>query len=170
MFVDQKFWAKVDKRGEDECWPWLGTIQSMGYGTVTIARTPLLAHRVACAFDGRQPGSDQVVMHTCDNPPCCNPRHLVVGTQADNVADMHRKGRAVSGYDRAVRGDGHWARRHPEWTYGERNPAAKLTEAEVIEIRSRRQAGASLYRLAREFGVSRPMIGNIVARKNWTHV
>ncbi len=93
------------QRGEsDECWPWTG--QSIrGYGYFEVGgrdnRRVLKATRVVVELrDGIELAVDEVVMHTCDNPPCCNPAHLVVGTQADNIADMMAKGRS------------YWQKRH----------------------------------------------------------
>lgn len=94
---EEKFWAKVDVRGPDECWPWLRAKQGFGHGVVrvpTLSRN-VPAHRVAWWLaNGRQPQSDMYVLHTCDNPPCCNPAHLYEGTPADNVRDIYERGRS----------------------------------------------------------------------------
>jgi HNH endonuclease len=86
-----------------------------------------------------------LVCHTCDNPPCVLPDHLFIGTDADNNADRLSKGR----YD----------------------SIAKLTEADVREIRSRYAAGGVTQRaLAEEFGVIHQTIHSIIRRKNWKHI
>lgn len=90
-------------------------------------------------------------MHSCDNPACINNAHLSVGTQADNVLDMHNKGRA-------------------KYLIGEDNPNSKLTSAQVNEIIRRykpkhRDDGASA--MAREFGVDRKTISAIINGSNW---
>jgi len=100
------FWSKVDRSaGEDGCWPWLYSTTGSGYGQVNMGRNQgpsLRAHRVAYTLhygsipdlpNGKKHGS--CILHTCDNRLCCNPKHLVAGTQADNIADMKRKGRLV---------------------------------------------------------------------------
>src|SRR4051812_25042735 len=91
-----RFWSKVAIRGPDECWPWQRAKESSGYGRFRWNGRSALAHRVAhmlCngAIEGGRRGP--VVMHSCDNPSCCNPAHLSVGTHADNVADKQAKDR-----------------------------------------------------------------------------
>lgn len=90
----ERFWKKVDRRGPDECWPWTGaTVQ--GYGRLNIDNRSVLAPRVLIEVEFGVPVPPHLrVLHHCDNPPCCNPAHLFIGTQADNVADMWAKGRA----------------------------------------------------------------------------
>lgn len=92
--AEKRFWSRVDKRGPDECWEWRGARNENGYGWLnTVASPSMLANRVAYHFaTGIDPGP-LLVCHSCDNPPCCNPRHLWLGTHSDNMADMHAKGR-----------------------------------------------------------------------------
>lgn len=91
----QDFWARVDQSGgPNACWPWMGYRTPRGYGRLYCgSRTPVYAHRVACALAHGPipPGMD--ACHKCDNPPCCNPAHLFPGTQDDNIQDAKRKGR-----------------------------------------------------------------------------
>jgi hypothetical protein len=88
----ERFWSRVDRRNEDECWPWTSTLDSDGYGKLRLTGKQRAAHRVAWALaNGRNP--DLCVCHSCDNPTCVNPAHLWQGTQADNIRDMHAKGR-----------------------------------------------------------------------------
>lgn len=89
------------------------------------------------------------VLHRCDNPPCCNPDHLFLGTIADNNADKVAKGRQMR---------------------GTMTPRAVLTESQVSDIRARYAAGERVMDLAVEFGVSRAQISNIAARRIWRHV
>lgn len=89
-----KFLALVDARGPDECWPWAGTINTNGYGHFSAGSRGQthIASRVAWFLaNGRQP--QESVCHSCDNPPCCNPAHLWVGTHDQNMKDMQRKAR-----------------------------------------------------------------------------
>lgn len=88
-----RFLARRGKRGPRECWHWEGGRNSDGYGVVRLGRRLVLAHRLAYALAYGSPGRS-IVRHTCDNPVCCNPAHLIAGTQAENVADMIERGRA----------------------------------------------------------------------------
>jgi hypothetical protein len=92
--LEERFWAKVERRGIDECWPWKATRRN-GYGRLSAARSGGLqgAHRIAWSLANGEIPAGLKILHHCDNPPCCNPQHLFLGTQADNVHDMFRKGR-----------------------------------------------------------------------------
>lgn len=89
-----RFWAKVEKT--DGCWLWRGDHTAAGYGVLRVHRKRQYAHRFVLLLAGRSVGDDQVVMHSCDNPPCVRPDHLVVGSHADNVRDKVAKGRGRS--------------------------------------------------------------------------
>lgn len=139
-----EFWQRVDTSGgPDACHPWTGRRTEHGYGLFDIGGRAVRAHR----FVMGEP--DAVVRHTCDNPPCCNRRHLRVGTQADNVRDREERDR------RDVR--------------GERHPRAKFTAAQIATIRQRLDAGGTRTDLAREYGVSYHTIRLIHLRKNWSY-
>lgn len=101
MEIDtDRFWNKVDKRGEDDCWRWTAAL-SDGYGMFTIAR-PLQtqAHRVSAVLAGiiESLDSDKIIRHACDNRACVNPAHLLAGTVQDNVNDRTKRGRAQRKY------------------------------------------------------------------------
>jgi hypothetical protein len=95
-----RFWSKVAVSGPNDCWPWLGLLDRKGYGRTQVV-TPFgivrSAHRWAFFLcTGIRPGSAHV-LHSCDNPPCCNPRHHFLGDQVANNKDRHSKGRTARG-------------------------------------------------------------------------
>lgn len=141
--------ARIAVGAPDACWPWTGPTRN-GYGyddrRVNGVRRARRAHRMAwAAVHGDIPeGMD--VLHACDNPPCCNPRHLFLGTDADNAADRNAKGRQAR---------------------GEGNGRAKLTAADVATIRA---ASGPHTALAREHGVSAWTIAAIRRRFRWAHL
>lgn len=95
--LQDRFWAKVERLGSTECWPWKGCTVAYGRGFFRISKKPPImrhASQVAWALkNGRWIRPKEVVCHSCDNPRCCNPDHLWVGSQADNMRDMAAKGR-----------------------------------------------------------------------------
>ena len=91
------FWKRVDRKGDDECWDWLGYRLKLGYGQVCVGGGKFVASRVAYFLHrGVDPG-ELMVCHKCDRPPCCNPGHTFLGTVHDNADDMIAKGRHRSG-------------------------------------------------------------------------
>lgn len=131
------------------CWEWNGARSKNGYGSVGLARKIWRAHRLAYAAFVADPG-ELHVLHRCDNPPCCNPDHLFLGTPAINAADKSKKGRTG---------------REKRW--GERNNKAKLTENDVRMIRSSKETGGAL---ARQLGVSRALVNMVRRNIIWSHV
>ena len=149
-----RFRSKVDQRGKDECWLWIGGLKSNGYGQISddprngeYVGRKRTAHRVAyeIAF-GPIPGGLHV-LHRCDNRACVNPGHLFLGTHQDNMADMLAK------------------RRH---AHGDRQPTRKLNQHQVRAIRwlASHDPGPQV-ELAREFGVSASSITHILTDKTW---
>ncbi len=155
------FWSHVEVV-EGACWPWRGaTLRGYGkFNSRALGRT-FSAHRFAYeAVRGPIP-EGQNVLHRCDNPPCCNPDHLFLGTQADNVADMVAKGRGASG-------DRSGSRRHPErLPRGERHGMAKLSAEQVAEIRATPMKRGMQRAFARRFGVSEATVSYILSGKVW---
>jgi hypothetical protein len=98
----KKFWSLIEVKGPDECWPWKGKLNRDGYAQWYWKGQLRMVHHVAfqihnhCFFPRgtRKTGSGGIVIrHNCDNPPCCNPHHLLKGTQLDNVRDKFERGR-----------------------------------------------------------------------------
>lgn len=130
-------WKYVAKGCPDACWPWTGAINPSGYGQFSIKHQPVRAHRaIFAAANGYMPS---LVMHTCDNPRCCNPSHLKAGTSKENTQDMIAKGRRA-------------------YLKGECGGSAKLTNECVLRIREARLFGASQKDLAAIYSVSVPTI------------
>jgi hypothetical protein len=154
--IAQLFWGKVDKSGgDDACWPFVGAKTPKGYGHFTNYRSGSnRAHRIAWRLTSGTDAGAAMVCHRCDNPPCCNPAHLYIGTAVENNRDRVARGR--------------WRGGSPP---GERSGRAKLTDASVREIRSRFAAGGvSKKSLAREYGVSGTVIRHVITRVTWRHV
>lgn len=175
----ERFFRYVDRRGDNECWPWRKA-RVGGYGVFNVKpRRQLKAHRIAYFLaTGSEPGV-LCVCHHCDNPPCCNPAHMFLGTVGDNNADKGRKGRAPSGDnswtrkhpERLARGDRNGMRVHPESVRrGSSNGAARLNEDKVREIRTKYANGQSMASLGVEYGVSDVAIRLTVRRLKWKHV
>lgn len=96
---EERFWSKVDRSG-DGCWEWTAKSRtSFGYGVMRVGGTPGRlegAHRLAWQYTNGPIPDGLCVLHSCDNPPCCNPAHLRIGTKADNTRDKVERGRAVT--------------------------------------------------------------------------
>jgi len=89
----ERIWSKVAKAGADECWPWTHGKTLAGYGQTTVNGEKRLAHRLAWELAVGPIPAGLCILHRCDNPPCCNPAHLFLGTKKDNAADAIAKGR-----------------------------------------------------------------------------
>jgi HNH endonuclease len=159
LTIEERFWAKVAIAGPDECWLWTGGATRRGYGAFAIRHGKMvIASRFAWELVRGPIPPGLCVLHRCDNPPCCNPTHLWLGTKRDNSRDMVAKGRGgtQTGVQALPR--------------GEDNAAAKLSAAQVVEIRLRRARGEKIVPLAKEFGVTHALISAICLRRIWKHV
>lgn len=150
----ERFWSKVDIRGLNECWEWqaarhgrgYGSFKIAGYETVTASRMALISHEM------REPDGLHV-LHTCDNPPCCNPAHLYFGTVAQNNADKSGRGRNRTG-DQSCANNG----------------ASKLTEDQVELIVSRFRRGMNNKQIAADLPVGHAMVSKIRRGHMWRPV
>lgn len=147
MTDEQRFFSYAKKTSA--CWLWQRSTDTHGYGQFYIGKKKHVAHRFSWTVMRGAIPSGLCVLHRCDNPPCVNPQHLFLGTQADNIHDMLAKGRMRSYF-----------------CAGEKNHSAKLTAAQVAEIRKRR--GLQTQReTGAEFGVTRKTIGRIQRMEGW---
>jgi len=152
----ETFWKRVETGRPDDCWPWKGSRNSTGYGTVAWEGKVYTAHRVAAFLSGlvtslgapKRHSDHGHVLHTCDNRGCCNPDHFFIGNYSANQLDAYRKGR----------------RSQPK---GERNANAKLSNSQAEEIRKKHASGVTQMVLAKEYGVSQVAISLIVRRKTY---
>lgn len=158
----ETIWKKVDVRTKDECWPFKGHRswgkRGGGYGRLDVENAKgVYAHRVA--YLAANPGSitldrqdGLLVLHSCDNPICCNPRHLRVGTHKKNMRDKVRRGRSKI------------------WESSIKSPRAKFTAEKVRRIRQQHAEGIPILDIAKENGVSRSCIYFCVKRWHYADV
>jgi len=136
----------------NSCWIFQGYLNKRKYGRIAFKVNKKLkreyAHRIAYLLEFGAIPNDKCVLHKCDNPTCCNPKHLFLGTRSDNMKDMYSKGRE-----------------NPP--SGESHCRAKLTYAEVAEIRFLRTTGISQNALSARFGVSRRNVRRILDGEIW---
>lgn len=192
-----RFWNFVAVGQPDDCWNWIGCLggapnNPCRYGQFYLKRAQHKAHRVSWKISYGQEPKDRI-LHRCDNPKCVNPKHLFEGSLLDNALDRKAKGRGAVGDkngsrthpEKLTRGIHHWSRHSPEkLCRGPRhwccNPArkpkgedmawAKLTENDVLDIRSIASYGASKRDLSSAYGVTFENVSMIVRRKTWTHL
>ncbi len=164
----KRFLDKLEKQGD--CWIWTASKRNKGYGAIAWidpkSRKAIneRAHRVSFRlFNGDIP-ENLFVLHRCDNPACCNPDHLFLGTKADNNRDMVEKGRHVSGGT-------HCGSHYPsgKWKSGLSHWNAKINENIVREIRKDKET-MSYSQLKKKYGLSQTCLFKIVHRRTWNHV
>lgn len=138
-----RFWSKVRFAHGDTCWEWTGAKDKDGYGKFQVSLPRLevgrqrqwavRSHRLALMLSGVSVPVGTLVLHDCDNPPCCRPIHLKPGTQQQNRSDAVERNRVAA---------------------GERHGMAKLTEDRARELIRMRSAGIPIGRIAAEFGIA----------------
>ena len=142
----KRFWSKIPRRETNQCWEWTGSKNRKGYGYITIAKRHFAAHRLAWELTIGAIPPGLCCCHHCDNPGCVNPAHLFLGTHDDNMADCKAKNRQ---------------------TQGSRNPASKLLESDVLEIRTLLKRGLTQREVATRYNVKRQTIGDISTGTGW---
>jgi len=148
------FWSYVDVRGPDECWPWLISLDSGGYGLIRISKRTWKAHRVAFLLSGGSlTPSKPHVLHACHNTKCCNPKHLRSGTHRQNMQDRTDRGLHNQNTKR-----------------GQEHGMAKLKADQVAEMRERRASGLKLSELSSLYGVGVGMVWNICSNRSWRNI
>jgi predicted DNA-binding protein (UPF0251 family) len=163
----ERFWSHVDVQIPLDCWHWkLSTGNAGGYGRFKVGNRNLTASRAAYYLHYGIDPLDNLVCHTCDNPPCCNPYHLFLGTNQENLVDAREKGRL-----KPRTGDAHGLRMRPDRAArGERVHGARLTADMVRVIRQAYKDGMRQYEIAAQFDVTRETVSAIVRGKNWKHI
>ena len=146
-----RFWNMVDIGESEKCWNWKHTTNKWGYGRVKFDHHQFGAHRVAWALANRTDPGDQLICHTCDNPLCCNPKHLFLGNHSTNALDATRKGRWHS-------------------NAGENHGLAKLTESDIADIRSMYLRGYSQKTIAEVLNIHQSTVSRIMSHKRWSHL
>jgi len=131
------------------CWEWTGMQDKDCYGLLTVENQSRRAHRLAYELFVSEIPQGMCVLHRCDNPPCVNPKHLFLGTVADNNEDKRLKKRQ---------------------TFGANVNTAKLTESQVKEIRVLRQSGQHLKPIAKLYRVTHQLISQICRKECWKSV
>jgi len=157
----RRFHSRVDRSaGPDACWPWTAYRDKDGYGLIRTPKRNERTHRMAYRIHtGSNPGK-MLVCHSCDNPPCCNPAHLWLGTNQDNTADRHAKGRDPDG-------------RQHRLLRGEEHGMAILTEEQARYIKGLKFKFSRTFNrktVAAGFGVTEATIKAIRAGRIWKHI
>ena len=147
--VEQRFWAKVDK--SKECWEWLASFRTTGYGQFGMNGVPTTASRVAWILTNGEIPKGMVICHRCDNRKCVRPDHLFLGTMKDNSRDMVAKGRH---------------RAPKQFGAGEKNFKAKINFEIAERIRADRKL-LSWSKLSKKYGLVVSSLYDIVKNKRW---
>lgn len=134
-----------------ECWQWNGATSEDGYGYFRVSGKTVKAHRWLYQFVVASIGDGLVLRHRCDNPACVNPDHLEPGSILQNVQDAIERGRRVD-------------------LQGAAHGRAKISDADVVEIRRRASLGESCRRISADYPISKSQIERIVNRTKWSHL
>lgn len=148
--VEERFWQKVNKKSNDECWEWIGSKLKKGYGSFDSRCGEGRAHRVSWMLHYGKIPDGMLVCHKCDNPICVNPNHLFLGTPKDNTKDMLNK--------------------HRDGLIGIKNGQSKLNPEKVLISRRLRKIGWTYKKIADMFNVNDVTIYYAVNKITWRHI
>ncbi len=151
MTIDEqiRFWAKVDRKSKDECWPWIAG-KTGDYGVIRFNNQNYVAHRISYYLSNLKDPGILLVCHTCNNKLCMNPDHFYLGTSQENIQQAY---------------DDDLCNRK-----GELHPQAKFTEEKILSIRKAVANGVLQTVLAKQHHTSTGTINNIVKRRAWKHI
>jgi len=147
--LEEKLHAGYEINHETGCWDWVRSTIGGGYGVITWKRQHIHAHRLSYELINGPIPDGLHVLHSCDNPKCCNPEHLRVGTVKENMQDMRER----------MRG-----------TLGEKSSKSKLKNEDVIKILGMIEDGLSLAEIARRYSMDSQAISQIKYGKSWRHI
>lgn len=146
----KNLWAKIDKKSETECWIWQGTKTTAGYGVLRVNYKLKYAHRLMWILHNKTDIPKRgCICHSCDNPPCCNPAHLFLGSHSDNMKDAKAKGRISHGISHFL---------------------TELTEDDIRQIRYLGQTNISHKDIGKRFDITRMSVNDIIHKRTWAHV
>lgn len=150
------FLARIKTNGPDACWEWTGSCNNTGYGTVNWKGKTITAHRLMAYIHGlvdspsapKNKKATGFVLHSCDNPRCCNPKHFTIGTYSQNQIDAYKRKR----------------REQPK---GQNHTVSKLTNKQAANIRKQYLFGLTQVKLAKKYRVSQAAISLLVRGKTY---
>ena len=138
------FWSRVTPTKNDECWPWTGSKHVFGYGEFKFNGKLYRSHRVAYELKFGNILPQMKVLHHCDNPSCCNPEHLYLGLQDQNMSDMATRNRNTKN--------------------------RKLTPDDIPIIRELSSSGVPKLQIAKKFHVAFSQIASVLSHRTWKHI
>jgi len=161
----KRFWSKVTIGAPDKCWNWQACAKNyFGHGDFWVDGGSRSAHRIAWIIVYGEISGGVCVLHKCDNPPCCNPAHLFLGTLDDNNKDAASKKRFSSGKE-------HYSKTQPEKVLrGEKIGVSIHTEEDIMCIRQMYVEGYTYDELAEEFDTAKSTVFQVISGKTWTHI
>ena len=136
------FWEKIKKGSPEECWPWLGYKKKSGHGLTTHNAQIMHASRKAWILTHGSISPEACVNHRCDNPACCNPAHMYLGTRADNMYDYFGK--------------------IPAHLRGAGSRKCSLSDAELDQLWEMRRGGATMRECGERFGVHHTTVARYI--------